>query len=63
MLEYWKDGILGKLESAFVLERVLNWRVRGHTPLDDRIKTEFLPLKTQNSIMPPFHYSMVEFRP
>jgi hypothetical protein len=66
-LEWWNAGILEKWVLAFGLiahdsERLLNINEMVKASLAITIKMDDILLKTHYSIIPLFHYSMIEAR-
>jgi hypothetical protein len=54
MLECWSTGIMGL--------GLLQYWVNGKIFHDDKFKIDDILMKTHSSIIPRFHYSMVETR-
>jgi len=55
MLEYWNTGTMGSGKMVVCCDVEIYFDIQIENAHNSK-----LPLKTQHSIIPPFHYSMVE---
>jgi hypothetical protein len=60
MLEYWKNGSWPPALRACGSETILQYWVNSKIRLEDKVLNGLYPLKTHYSIVPLFHYSMIE---